>query len=114
MYTVVAAIMQAVTYVYTLSSYTQQEYVLSELQEYASQSPPPPDAASVQKTVQYLQACNKLFERGILGKRVFIKSTQSPILTGMEEGFKFFTAWLDQKLSEGMYNYSLNRNRLLA
>lgn len=59
------------------------------------------------KTIQYLQACNKLFEGGILGKRVFIKDMSSPILTGMEEGYCFFATWLDEKISQGMYNYQI-------
>jgi hypothetical protein len=48
--------------------------VLAELQEYASQTPPTHDAKAVLQLVAYLTACNQLFERGILGKRVFIKS----------------------------------------
>lgn len=48
--------------------------MLSELQEHAAQVPCPPDAASVKETVAYLTACNRLFERGILGKEAFVKS----------------------------------------
>ena len=59
-------------------------------------------AQSMKMTVAYLKACNKLFERGILGKGVFIKDlTACPVLTNMEEGFWFFSKWLDAKLLEG-------------
>ena len=49
------------------------------------QTPAPEDSASVQHdiVVMYLKACNKVFERGILEKKGFIKSTQSPLLTSM-------------------------------
>ena len=51
----------------------------------------------------YLKACAKLFEKGILGKRTFIKDpTACPELTNMEEGLRFFSKWLDAKLLEGI------------
>ena len=67
----------------------QQEYVLAELQEYALQEPAPEDASPVLETVEYLQACHKIFERGILGKKVYIKWMDNPILklNNMDEGF---------------------------
>ena len=75
--------------------------MLAELQEYASQHPSPFDAKSTMEVVSYLTACNQLFERGILGKKVFIKSANSPILTNIERGFNFFSRWLDVELSKG-------------
>ena len=80
----------------------QQEHVLAELQEYATQTPPPADALSVMKTVAYLKACNQPFERAILGKGVFIKSLSNPILVNMDEGFMYFAKWLDYELSRGI------------
>ena len=53
------------------------KHVLAELQEYAAQVPSPLDADSVRETVAYLTACNSIFERGILGKKVFIRSMQA-------------------------------------
>lgn len=79
----------------------QQEHVLSELQEYASEDPRPSDSNSVLEVVAYLTACNQLFERGILGKRVFIRSADCPILDNMDKGFKYFSDWLDVELSKG-------------
>lgn len=81
--------------------------MLAELQEYATITPPPNDADSVMETVEYLRACNQLFERGILGKGVFIKSANNPIIDGMAAGYKFFTKWLDSKLENGMFSACL-------
>ena len=72
--------------------------------EYATlTSPQPSDALSVMETNAYLTACNQLFERGILGKGVYIKSDSSPILTSMDEGFNFFAKWLDAELARGKF-----------
>ena len=83
----------------------QQEHVLAELEEYARQTPVPQDSDSVLRTVAFLMACNSLFERGILGKHVFIKTMESPIITSMDEGYCFFGKWLDEHLAKGMYMY---------
>ena len=83
----------------------QQEYVQSELQEYASQDTRPSDSKSVLEVVAYLTACNQMFERGILGKRVFIRSADCPILDNMDKGFKYFSNWLDVELSKGRSTY---------
>lgn len=81
----------------------QQEHVLSELQEYAHQTPPPQDAESVKEAAAFLTACNQLFERGILGKHNFVGShpTPNPILANMEKGFVYFTSWLDEQIGQG-------------
>ena len=79
--------------------------MISELQEYATElvTSDQQTRLSTMQTVSYLKACNKLFERGILGKKVFIKdSTSCPVLMKMKEGFEYFTTWLDKKLSEGI------------
>ena len=79
----------------------QQEHVLAELEEYARQTPVPHHSDSVLRTVAFLKACNSLFERGILGKHVFIKTMESPIITSMDEGYCFFGKWLDEHLAKG-------------
>ena len=45
-------------------------------------------------TFKYLDACNKLFERGILSHEV-IDSLSSPVLHNMMEGFSYFERWHD-------------------
>lgn len=82
----------------------QQEHVISELKEYVSSTPTPPYAANVALTIEYLEACNQLFERGILG-HVRIWSGDSVILQNMEKGYKFFSSWLDGLLTEGTVEY---------
>ena len=65
-------------------------------------SPQSSNSHSVLETVAYLTACNQLFERGILGKKVYIKSSDSsPLLSSMNEGFQFFSSWLDVELGKG-------------
>jgi len=75
--------------------------VLSELREYATTQPPPADASSVLESALYLEACNAIFERGILGKGAFIKTMDNPILKSMDSGYEYFTKWLDRKLEAG-------------
>ena len=51
-------------------TYIQQDEVLAELCEYARSQPPPADASSIELTIDYLSALNKLFERSLLGNKV--------------------------------------------
>jgi hypothetical protein len=44
------------------------------------------------ETYKYLDACNKLFERGILSHEL-INSLSSPVLENMTEGFSCFERW---------------------
>ena len=76
--------------------------MLSELEEYAHKTPEPQDSESILQTVAFLKACNSLFERGILGKKVFIKSMDSLIIASMDRRFRFFEEWLDEHLAEGI------------
>ena len=62
-------------------------------------TPAPRYAPNVALTVQYLEACNKIFERGILG-HVRIFSGDSIILSNMEEGYHFLCTWLDGLLKK--------------
>ena len=71
------------------------EHVISELKEHMSSTPPPHYAASIALTVQYLEACNQLFKRGILS-HTRIWSGNSVILQNMEKSYKFFhLGWMD-------------------
>ena len=45
----------------------QQKQVLGELHWYIHQDPPLLDAATTSETLLYLEACNLLFEQGLLG-----------------------------------------------
>ena len=50
--------------------------------------------------MQYLQAVNKLFEDGLLSHNV-ITSMESEVIKNIDEGYRFFTKWLDSLLEEG-------------
>ena len=75
--------------------------MISELREYSTSVPPPHFADNIELTIQYLEACNQMFERGILA-HVRIWSGDSAILKNMEKGYKFFTSWLDGLLEIGI------------
>lgn len=50
------------------------------------------------EVANYLEACNKLFETGILSHEM-VDSLSSPVLLNMKEGFGYFQDW-HQQLSE--------------
>ena len=79
---------------------------MTELEEYATQTPAPADSISVQNVVLYLKACHKMFERGILEKKGFIKTVNSPLLTSIKDGFKFYSEWADKVIEEGMHTHA--------
>ena len=72
----------------------QQEHVLSELKTYCQQSPVPHDYQNVLAVLKYLQACNCIFERGLLSHHG-IYDENSAALASIKEGFNFFATWLD-------------------
>ena len=53
--------------------------MLSELHQYITKDPPPDDADSVKLTLQYLEACKKIFEKGFLSHDK-ICDVDSPVL----------------------------------
>ena len=67
----------------------QQEQVLSELYAYIRQKIPPNDKVHVEATLRYLEACNRLFERGFLSHDR-VMSMDSEIVQNITQGFKFF------------------------
>ena len=81
----------------------QQEQVLGELYNYVSQQPPPTDVQHVKLTLKYLEACNKIFENGLLSHdRVTI--TNRDILISIRKGYDFFCNW-HRSLVEAGKNY---------
>lgn len=69
---------------------------------YIHQNPPPADAATTEKTLQYLQACHKLFEYGFHAHDKIV-SLDSPVLKSIDGGYQYFTSWLSTLLSKGKY-----------
>ena len=70
----------------------QQELVLSELHLYTTQVPEPEGVNSVKVTLQYLEACNRLFEKGCLSHEK-ICDTGSPVLDSISIGFSYILKW---------------------
>ena len=66
--------------------------MLSELHQYTTQDPEPEDVNSVKLTLQYLEACNRLFEKGCLSHEK-ICDTGSPVLDSISMGFSYFLKW---------------------
>jgi len=65
---------------------------LGELFHYVKQQPAPTDAGEVECTLKYLEACNKIFENGLLSHdRVFDRN--SDILKNVKDGYTFFCSW---------------------
>ena len=50
--------------------------------------------------MSYLEALNKIFERSILGKKVWVFDANGTTLQRMEEGFMFFSKWAKENQDE--------------
>lgn len=74
--------------------------MISALKGYADTNPQPCDAASVKLTADYLQACNQIFERGILARKI-VKGLNSPVLENIKDGFSFFVKWYEKHKLKG-------------
>ena len=47
--------------------------------------------------LKYLQACNLIFEKGILSEKcIYSSPSSSPILENIKEGFMYFEEWRNQ------------------
>ena len=57
-------------------SLTKQRYMIAALNERASETLPPADAAAVSETANFLDACNLTFEKGVLS-HAFVCSANS-------------------------------------
>ena len=56
------------------------------------------------QVVKYLEACNMLFENGILSHTPIL-SASSTAITNMENGFKYFCEWKDNLSAQGIFFY---------
>ena len=61
----------------------------SALRGYSESQLTPHDASSVTITANYLEACNLIFERGILSTQR-VKGMNSPVVENKKDGFQFF------------------------
>ena len=73
--------------------------MLSELFSYISQDPQPDDTGSVKATLHYLEACNKIFEKGLLSHDKVIRS--------IKQGFSYFAEWHASLSKDGEYLWTV-------
>lgn len=92
---------------YTTLYPLQQEQVLAELKEYARKEPRPHDYRKVEKTIDYLSALNLFFEHGLLGEKVRVFEPSGRTIQRMERGFQFFSQWMEEHISQGVYILTL-------
>ena len=90
---------------YITTKRMQQEQVLSELHAHIHQDPPPSDKVHVEATLNYLEACNRMFERGFLSHDR-IMSMDSEIIQNITQGFTFFSVWIDGIIKKGKESIS--------
>ena len=75
--------------------------MLSELYRYVSENTTASDTASVKLTLKYLEACNKMFEKGLLSHKR-ITSVDSEVLTSINTGFQYFVSWHKDLAAKGL------------
>ena len=80
---------------------------MGELHWYINQQPPPVDAAIAMETLEYLESCNRLFERGFLSHDR-VRSMTADVLQNINNGFSYFTKWLDSLLTKGTVRICTN------
>ena len=91
------------------SKVMQQDHTLAELKEELSLHP----NKSLSLAIQYLEACNRLFEQVMLSHGP-IKPGQTQILNKMKDGFYFFMGWCDEVIGSRMDITSYTQKSFLA
>lgn len=56
---------------------------------------------SHEQTAKYLEACNNIFEEGLLSRRR-INNLQSPVLANIRKGMEFFEGWCNAHSQKGI------------
>ena len=74
--------------------------MISALRGYCECEPTPTDAESVKATSQYLEACNLIFEKGILSKKM-VRALNSSVIQNIRDGFTFFVDWFEKHQAQG-------------
>ncbi|XP_019856162.1 PREDICTED: uncharacterized protein LOC109584761 [Amphimedon queenslandica] len=73
----------------------QQENVLTELFSYLHDNPNQSLSDGTKAVLSYLESCSKIFENGFLSHSK-ITDINCDTMKSINEGYKFFTRWLDQ------------------
>ena len=74
-------------------TFVQQPFMISAIHELAEKETYIGDHHK--RVAEYLEACHKLFEEGILSHRT-VSSTDQQLLVNMDKGFQFFQQWKDE------------------
>uniref|UniRef100_A0A1X7UL55 Uncharacterized protein n=1 Tax=Amphimedon queenslandica TaxID=400682 RepID=A0A1X7UL55_AMPQE len=94
----------------------QQEHVLSELFRHIEEMTATKECCtSDSNTLQFLEACNKIFENGFLSHSRVV-SMDSEVLKSIDEGYQFFSNWLKEvQIKKGSsFNYADPNKEFLA
>ena len=73
--------------------YMQQPYMISAVHELVEKETY--TGHHHRCVAEYLEACHKLFEEGILSHKT-VSSTDKQVLVNMDKGFQFFQQWKDE------------------
>ena len=76
--------------------------MLSELYRHVHEEPLPNDKEHMETTLNYLEACSNIFEKGFLSHDR-VMSLESDVLKNISRGFNFFSGWLDAILKKSNY-----------
>ena len=77
--------------------------MLSELLEFASMDPTPPEINSILATEGYLRGLNDIFERTLLGRRTRIFQPEGTAMQHLQKGFSFFKEWAEELIESGVF-----------
>ena len=80
--------------------------MLSELFSYISQDPQPDDTGSVKATLHYLEACNKIFEKGLLSHDE-VCDLNCKVIRSIKQGFSYFAEWHASLSKDGKYLWTV-------
>ena len=64
------------------------------------ENPAPEDHASAKLTLEFLEACNKIFEQGLLSHDK-VDIIDCRVLRNIKDGYEFFTKWLNNIYEQG-------------
>ena len=90
----------------------QQEHVIAEINEFIAINNPG-SKSSLILTVLFLEACNKMFEHGLLS-HTHVKNLDNPILKNLNDGFHFFMGWCDDSVLNNINFSSSETKEFLA
>eukprot|EP00733_Pompholyxophrys_punicea_P001526 Pompholyxophrys_punicea_v1_NODE_795_length_1280_cov_4.899756.p1 type:complete len:237 gc:universal NODE_795_length_1280_cov_4.899756:399-1109(+) len=98
---------------YSSAKILQQRNFIAELSEYARSVPRPGDNKNILKTIQFLEACENIFEQGILS-HAHVNSMDHAVVKNIRSGMKFFSNWANSLTAEGKNIHDLHQVEFLS